>query len=206
MKSIKDSIANFQNEFVTQNRELLDELDKGQSPHTLFVTCSDSRVVPNLLMDSKPGELFVMRNIANIIPPHTETGGFEQTASVLEYAIKALKVKRVIICAHSRCGGCAALYNSEEELKELPIVYKWLNVSRNIPSIVEKEISEGVKEDKAILTEQYNLKLQLQNLLTYPYIETAVFNGELEVVGMHYDVGTGGVTQYNASTNSFESV
>jgi carbonic anhydrase len=200
---IKDGVANFKGTYFEENQELFEQLFKGQNPHTLFISCSDSRVVPNLLTSSKPGELFALRNIANIVPPHSETDDFLETRSVLDYAVNFLKVKRIVICGHSQCGGCEALHQGPEALAHLPYVAKWLELSKSIPEIVNNDLAAGIKESKALLTEQYNLKLQLQHLLTYPFIEKKVFDGKLQVLALHYTIKTGDVSYYDAPTNSF---
>lgn len=201
--NIRDGVANFRGTYFEENQKLFEDLFKGQNPHTLFISCSDSRVVPNILTSSKPGELFALRNIANIVPPFSESDEFMESRAVLDYAVNFLKVKRVVICGHSQCGGCEALHQSKEALAHLPFVTKWLEISKNIPEIVKKDLEAGMKESRALLTEQYNLKLQLQNLLTYPFIERKVFEGELEVLALHYTIKTGEVTCYHAPSNSF---
>lgn len=107
------------------------DLEQQQNPHTLFIGCSDSRVVPNLITIANPGELFIVRNIANMIPPYDPTGDSDiATSSTIEYAVNVLNVENIVVCGHSNCGGCRAIFESDESMKELPKVKKWLEIAQ----------------------------------------------------------------------------
>ena len=188
-------------------------LKRRQHPHTLFIGCSDSRVVPELITKSLPGELFVVRNIANIVPKFEES--YEctitsATTAAIEYAVKILKVKNIIVCGHSNCGGCAAIYLPDEVLDEIPFTKKWLELSAN----VKKRVTEGLKENNKVkdlemrewLTEHMNIVEQIRHLLTYPFIEEKYNKKELDIMGMYYTIETGEVLIYNAKKGAFEPV
>lgn len=107
------------------------DLEQQQNPHTLFIGCSDSRVVPNLITIANPGELFIVRNIANMIPPYDPTGDSDiATSSTIEYAVNVLNVENIVVCGHSNCGGCRAIFESDESMKEFPKVKKWLEIAQ----------------------------------------------------------------------------
>ena len=117
MQEILDGAVKFMEEDFLEHKELFESLSDGQTPHTLFVGCIDSRVVPNLITNTMPGDLVVVRNIANIVPPYRKSEEFLATTSAIEYSLQALNVKNVIICGHSNCGGCAALWMDESKFK-----------------------------------------------------------------------------------------
>jgi len=207
-------LIKFRTQDYEEHKNLFCRLKRHQEPHTLFITCSDSRVVPQLITKSLPGELFVVRNIANIIPKYKEAHEYVATTSAMtaaiEYAVKVLKVKSIIICGHSNCGGCSAIYYPEEVLNEIPATKKWLEVAENVKTrVVEEMKSNGKTKDleyREWLTEQMNIVEQIKHLLTYPYVVERFNNNELEIIGMYYTIETGEVFIYDSHKGSFELV
>ncbi len=209
MEKLFQGVVQFKKEDFEKHRELFCSLGRRQKPHTLFIGCSDSRVVPNLITRCHPGELFVIRNVANIVPPFRATEEYVATTSAIEYAVQALKVDTIVVCGHSNCGGCAALHSPPDALQQLPHVRKWLEVSREVPGRVTRRLEEaGVDSPEARewLTEQINITVQMRNLLTYPYINEKYQKGELSILGWHYIIETGEIFNYNNETSSFELV
>ncbi len=178
-------------------------------PHTLFITCVDSRIDPNRLTQSKPGELYVVRNIGNMIPPFRDeddniADGYLATTSSIEYSIKKLKVKNIIVCGHSNCGACAAAYN-HEMLSEMPYVKKWLELLKPTISRVN-EMKPESDHKRVWLTELQNIQQQLYNLLSYPFIEEKFNRGELQIYGWYYNLMNGQILNYNIITREFKSI
>lgn len=210
MDKLFQGVVQFKKEDFEKHRELFCSLGRRQKPHTLFIGCSDSRVVPNLITNCHPGELFVVRNVANIVPPFRATEEYVATTSAIEYAVQALKVDTIVVCGHSNCGGCAALHSSPEALAHLPHVRKWLDVSKEVPGRVTRRLDEaGVTdspEAREWLTEQINITVQMRNLLTYPYVRERYERGELKIFGWHYIIETGEIFNYNSETSAFELV
>ncbi|GAB1536821.1 carbonic anhydrase [Geovibrio sp. ADMFC3] len=205
MKELFDGVVRFRDEDYADHRELFENLGSRQSPHTLFVGCSDSRVVPSLITRTMPGELFVVRNIANMVPPYRETSDYVATTSAVEYAVNILNVQNIIVCGHSNCGGCSALYQSEESLVNVPKVKKWLELA----APVKKKVAEICGDDagrREWVTEQVNVIHQVRNLLTYPYIKERVNKGELTLYGWYYIISTGEVYNYNFETGYFDLI
>lgn len=205
MKELFNGVVRFRDEDYADHRELFENLGDKQAPHTLFVGCSDSRVVPNLITRTMPGELFVVRNIANMVPPYRETSDYVATTSAVEYAVNILNVQNIIICGHSNCGGCSALYQSPEALSNVPKVRKWLELAEP----VKKKATEICGDDPAKrewVTEQVNIIQQVRNLLTYPYIKERVNKGELTLYGWYYIIATGEVYNYNFETGYFDLI
>lgn len=206
MEKLFKGIARFRREDFESHRELFKELGRKQQPHTLFVGCSDSRVVPELITRTRPGELFMIRNIANIIPPYRRTDEYVGTASAVEYAVQVLNVEAIVICGHSNCGGCAAMHESPEKLKHIPDVARWLQASSEVKDRVERQLVEGTPEEKEWLTEQINILVQMRNLLTYPYIRQRYDEGRIDILGWYYIIETGEVFNFNDQSETFELI
>ena len=215
MHKLIAGLIKFRTQDFEEHKNLFGKLKRRQEPHTLFIACSDSRVVPELITKSLPGELFVVRNVANIVPTYLEAHEYEATCSstsattaALEYAVKILKVENIIICGHSNCGGCSAIYLPDSVLDELPATKKWLKISENVKKRVLEELKEdnleGNLEMKEWLTEQVNIVEQIRHLLTYPFIEEKYNNNEINIIGMYYTIQTGEVFIYNAEKSTFE--
>ena len=201
---ITDGIVEFRREDFEKNKELFQELKDNQHPHTFYIGCSDSRIVPNLITKTFPGEVFVVRNIANIVPPFDKNDGtLKCTAAILEYAVKYLEVKNIVICGHSDCGGLKALFYPKEKLKQLPFVSHWLSLVEDL----KEEVShvEDIKR-KRWKIEQLNVVRQIKNLFTYPFVKEAYKAGKLKVYGWYYIIETGEVYSYNKETKEFELI
>jgi carbonic anhydrase len=206
MDKLFRGIMEFRREEFERHRELFQELGRKQKPHTLFIGCSDSRVVPNLITGSAPGELFIVRNVANIVPPYRSTEEYVGTTSAVEYAVLSLGVDTIVVCGHSNCGGCAALNKPEEELAHLPHVRKWLEVSREVKGRVDRLMTGDTPEERECLTEQVNVLVQMKNLLTYPYVREKYERYELKIFGWHYLIETGEIYNFNDATQLFELI
>ncbi len=205
MAEIFEGVIKFKEEDFESHKELFKELGKQQKPHTLFITCSDSRIDPNMITKTKPGELFTVRNIANIVPPYEKSIRYAGTTSAVEYAVKVLKVKNIVICGHSNCGGCAALFKSEEELKDVPFVKKWLELAKPVKNKVFEILDNPDDfEKREWLTEQINVVEQLKHLFTYDYIVDNLDN--LNIYGWYYIIETGEIFNYNFETGLFELI
>jgi carbonic anhydrase len=196
----------FREEDFHSHRELFKELGRSQQPHTLFVGCSDSRVVPNLITQTHPGELFIIRNVANIVPPYRFTEEYVATTSAVEYAVQELKVDSIVVCGHSNCGGCAAMNMSEEQLAHMPHVRKWLAVSKEVKGRVDRLMQGDSAEEREWLTEQVNILVQMRNLLTYPYIRSRYEEGKLNIYGWYYIIETSEIYNFNDEKEIFELI
>lgn len=206
MEELFDGVKEFSSGEFKKNKILFKSLSKKQNPHTLFISCSDSRIVPNLITKSFPGDLFIIRNIANIVPPYRQSSEYLSTTSAIEYAIKVLSVKNVVICGHSNCGGCKALYYDNETLDTIPITKKWLELAIPAKERVEKLKSKFSYDTTDWLVEQENIVLQINHLLSYPYIKEKYHNNTLNIYGWYYDIENGIVYNYNKLEKVFERI
>ncbi len=190
----------FREEEFEKHRELFKELGRQQKPHTLFIGCSDSRVVPSLITKTDPGELFIVRNVANIVPPYRRTEEYVATTSAIEYAVQVLEVDTIVVCGHSNCGGCAAINKDPGELEHLPHVRKWLEVSREVKGRVDRLVTDDSPEEREWLTERVNILVQMKNLLTAEKYR----DGKLQICGWHYIIETGEIYNFNDEAQHFE--
>lgn len=207
MQFLFDGVKEFSANDFEKNKELFQSLSSTQQPHTLFIGCSDSRVVPDLITKSLPGDLFVVRNIANIVPHYRASSEYLSTTSSIEYAIQVLDVKNIIVCGHSNCGGCKALFLDENELKKIPHTRKWLELAKNAKVQAETILKEvGSSNDMEWLVEQENIVEQMNHLLTYPMVEERYSKGLVNIYGWYYEIGSGKVFNYNIAEKIFEKI
>jgi len=199
MQKLADGIHEFQTTYFAQNRELFQRLaTDGQRPETLFITCSDSRVVPNLLTNTAPGELFTIRNVGNVVP-HGLPGG---TAAAIEYAVEVLEVEHVIICGHTHCGAIQAVLDPSK-MDRLPYVRRWLQETTRVRGIVEERYKElqGAARVAAAVAE--NVLVQLENLRAYPFVADRLDAGRLHMSGWVFRIETGEVFGYDPDHGQF---
>ncbi len=199
-------VLRFRNEEFLEHQNLFSTLGNNQDPHTLFIGCADSRVVPNLITNTLPGELFVVRNIANLVPHYRISSEFAATTAAIEYAVVVLEVENIVVCGHSNCGGCSALYLPEEKLNKIPNVKKWLELAAPIKKQV---LEEGKYEDEKrrnLHTELLNVVEQLKHLLSYPFIKERFEKGQIKLYGWYYVIETGDVYDYNFDSKEFRLI
>jgi carbonic anhydrase len=183
-------LRRFQREVLPAKRDLFRRLAKGQKPHTLFVGCSDSRVDPNLLTSTEPGDLFVLRNAGNVVPPYGASTGGE--AATVEYAIQVLGISHILVCGHTHCGAIQALLE-QEAVADLPAVRGWLRqleATRRIVSEQPDDIEPEALMERAI---KANVLVQLANLTTHPVVAARMQSDNFRLVGCVYWIATGAV-------------
>ncbi len=207
MENLIRGTVEFRTNDFEKHKELFKQISESQYPHTLFIGCSDSRVVPNFITSTLPGEIFVIRNIANIVPVYQAAGDYLGITSAIEYAVQALHVDNILVCGHSNCGGCAALFKPEEQLTHIPHTRKWLELSKTVRDRVLQLLpSDNDAGAREWMAEQMNVVEQLRHLLTYPYIEQRYREGTLNLIGWHYIIETGEVFGYNGEKGFFELI
>lgn len=204
MQKLLEGLVEFKRNEFEQHKKLFENLGRQQNPHTLFVGCSDSRVMPNMITKTLPGELFMVRNIANIVPLYRQSSEFLATTSAIEYAIQVLNVGNIVVCGHSNCGGCAALYWDDEKLKSIPHTRKWLELSSKVREKVEKQLPDGDLAAREWLTEQINIVEQIKHLFSYPFIKEKYQQSRLEIYGWYYIIETGEIYDYKKDKGCFE--
>lgn len=204
MENLIDGAKKFQSEIFPQFQEVFEKLKHGQSPHTLFIGCSDSRLIPDLITRSLPGELFVVRNIANIVPRYRISSEYLATTSAIEFAILGLNVKNIVVCGHSNCGGCRAIL-VQSAIENMPHTRKWLEQSKSIIDNIDLTKYSNQSEIFQYIEKQ-NIIMQLENLMSYPFIKEKYDRNELQIFGWYFDIATGSVFNYNKLKRNFEKI
>jgi carbonic anhydrase len=202
IRTIIKGLNDFQQNYFKANQDLFERLSHGQSPEILFITCCDSRIDPNLLTQSQPGELFIIRNFGNTIPPYGTLNSSE--AAGIEYAVQCLNVKEIIICGHSLCGSIKGLLKLQSLSDEMPLVYNWLDhYGESIRRII-RENYQGYSEEEVVkIATQTNVLNQVANLETYPVIRSRLHAGKLCLHAWVYELETGQILAYDVSKNQF---
>ena len=208
MHKLISGIVEFREQHLPKHAERFRELALAQSPDTLMVTCSDSRVVPNLLVSTDPGELFVMRNVGNLIPPATAEGisiGDLSEASAIEYAVLVLKVANIVVCGHSECGAMKAAM-ARNPRPDAPNLEKWLHHARTAAFRLEHEGALDSTLQPHDQLSQLNVLVQLEHLMSYPIVREQVADGALRLSGWWFDIATGNMYSYERASRSFEVI
>lgn len=201
MQKLIRGLRHFRNELFASKRELFEDLVKGQEPDALFITCADSRILPHLITQAGPGDLFVLRNLGNIVPAYgADMEG--AAASTIEFAVTALGVKDIIVCGHSHCGAMMAMLDGER-LRDLPLVEKWLVHADATRAIIRENYAHLAEEQILNVAIQENVLSQLESLKTHPVVAAAVGRGELALQGWVYKIETGEVFAYSADEGQF---
>ncbi|MCW6509587.1 carbonic anhydrase [Lichenifustis flavocetrariae] len=197
-----DGVREFREKVFPEQREHFEKLAEGQSPGTLFITCADSRVVPEMLTQTEPGELFVCRNIGNIVPTYGEMLG--GVSAVIEYAVMALKVKNIVICGHSDCGAMKGLLHVHDSaLDAMPTVRSWLRNAEAARTVVEATRGDLEGDDKVQALVEQNVITQLQHLETHPSVAAALATDRIALHGWVYGIKGGDVRAYDVETKRF---
>ncbi|HRD64818.1 MAG TPA: carbonic anhydrase [Candidatus Competibacter sp.] len=208
MTTINELLQGFQRFRVKNfepNRELFNRLAmQGQTPRTLLIGCSDSRVDPAILTDSAPGDLFVVRNVANLIPPYETGGRYHGTSAAVEFAVCNLKVHNIIVLGHSRCGGIRALLEGYGENEEGEgFIAPWVKIAASARDEVLQRWPDASKEFKQRACERAGIRASLNNLMTFPFIRQRVEQGQLKLYGWYYDLENGELMQYDPEKDRF---
>ena len=200
MQKLVQGIHHFQDNLFSPQRELFERLADGQHPETLFITCSDSRINPNLLTQTDPGELFIIRNAGNLVPPFGAANGGE--AATIEFAVVGLGVQDIILCGHSYCGAMKGLLYPES-LAKLPTMAAWLSHAEATRWVARQKYADRSEADLLNITIQENVLMQLENLRTHPAVAVAVASGKLKLHGWVYKFETGQVFAYTPQEGQF---
>ena len=209
---LSSGFRRFQHRWYHPEEPLFQELRSGQKPLALVIACSDSRVDPVLLTDSRPGDLFILRNVANLVHPYVPGGGALSQNAALEYAVKHLKVQDIIVMGHACCGGIKALVSARArilageflpEAEEDEFIGPWVSVAVRALEEAEKELAGTSLADKARACELWSVRLSLANLLTFPWVKEAVDEGRLVLHGWYFDLQSGELLEFDPKEQAF---
>lgn len=200
MEKLVDSIHRFQSGVFGEQKDLFAPLSKGQEPDALFITCSDNRVSPTLITQTIPGDLFILRNAGNIVPPYGLIHGGE--TATIEYAIDALAVKDIIICGHTHCGAMKAVLDPTG-LDELPAVKDWLTYAEATRRVMKTRYKDLPENEKLATCIEENVLVQIENLRTHPSVLAALTRGEMRLHAWVYEIESGKVMAFDDNAGQY---
>jgi carbonic anhydrase len=201
MQKLVHGIQRFQNQIVQPNQDFFERLAAGQSPMAMFITCSDSRINPNQLTQTEPGDLFVLRNVGNIIPPSGTSNNGE--AAAIEFAVEGLKIRDIIVCGHTHCGAMKGLLDMPS-IKTMQHVRKWLRHAEATQQIVEENYKHLSGDARLTVATEENVLVQIRHLQAMPPVAAAMGRGEMNIYGWMYKIETGEVFQYDWNEKQFQ--
>jgi carbonic anhydrase len=200
LQHIVDGFMRFRHEVFPEQEELFKKLATAQRPRAMFIACADSRIVPELITQSSPGDLFVTRNVGNVVPPYGQMNGGVSTA--IEYAVVALGVHHIIICGHSDCGAMRAVLNPQT-LEKMPTVKAWLQHAEVARTVVQDNCQCATEQESMHVLTQENVIAQLQHLRTHPSVASKMASGQLFIHGWVYSIETSEILAYDAEQDRF---
>ncbi len=177
----------------------------GQSPEHLVITCSDSRVDPSTLFETNPGDIFVVRNVANLVPPYEKGGGFHGVSAAIEFAVQNIKVKNIIVLGHRQCGGIRALMDSENMQKD-SFVSQWMKIAEKAKISVLKKQPDADFESKCRHCEEEAIKVSIENLRTFPFIQKNETLGLVTILGLYFDLEQGHLYSLTNRSENFQQI
>jgi carbonic anhydrase len=203
IQRLAEGVHQFQKEIFKLEESFFQNLAHGQSPEVLFITCADSRVNPNLVTQTAPGELFLVRNVGNLVPVYTSVIGAE--AAAIEFAVQQLRVKDIIVCGHTFCGAMQALLGEGPKAAPLPAMEAWLRHADPTRDIIRRNYAHLSGEELWRATIKENVLVQLEQLRTHPAVDAALREGRLHLHGWVYHLEDGGVAAYDPETAQFRA-
>lgn len=199
MDRLIEGYRQFRETYFKRNREVFKELAQGQSPRAMVISCCDSRVDPGLIFNAGPGEIFSLRNVANLIPPFAPDDRHHSTSAAIEFAVRALKVQHIIVMGHARCGGIRALLGAHEG----DFIGPWMRIAEPARDIAIKQAGDQDRDLVQRICEHETLKISLANLRTFPWIQQAIRAGELELHCWYYDLDQGELQGLDETSGEF---
>jgi carbonic anhydrase len=200
MRDLVHGVHRFQKSIFSERRALFERLADGQTPHSLFITCADSRIDPTLLTQADPGDLFILRNAGNLVPAYAKELGAE--AAAIEYALAVLDVEHIIVCGHSHCGAMTALVDPKSA-EGLPAVAQWLENAEATRRVMHENYPDLAQGDAVNVAIQENVLIQLENLRTHPMVAARLASNRLWLHGWVYKIETGEVFGFEEDEGQF---
>ena len=193
----------FRQKYFEGNNNLYEDLKNGQNPKILVIACSDSRVDPAIILNCKPGDLFVVRNVANLVPPYENDGGHHGTSAALEFAVLGLVIKHIIILGHSSCGGIQALVEDPTKMQEENFISRWMEIAKPaLQKTITNYPNQSIKEQVGNCA-KFALINSLNNLLTFPWIKDRATSGELSLHSWYFNIDSGIIEEFDSLKQEF---
>jgi len=206
MQQLIEGVHRFRNDEFGSYRSLFQRLSReGQNPHTLFITCADSRVLAELITQSKPGDLFVVKNIGNIVPPSAVTGTTNSTAAAIEFAVETLRVSDIVVCGHTQCGAMHALLGNAPLSDRTPHLRDWLTLAAPVRDIIHTQYTHITDPDqRQNVAAEENVLFALENLHSYYCVQDRLMDGSLRLHGWFFKIATAELFAYNPEVRQFK--
>jgi carbonic anhydrase len=192
----------FRETYFQRNREMFEELAQGQSPKALVISCCDSRVDPGMIFNAQPGEIFSIRNVANLVPPFAPDDRHHSTSAAIEFAVRALRVPHIIVMGHANCGGVRALLGAHEG----DFIGPWMRIAEPARDLAINKAGDEGSDVIQRLCEHETLKISLANLRTFPWIRRALQLNEIQLHGWYYDLEKAELQELDEATGEFKSL
>ncbi len=196
----------FKERYFNKDESLYQKLSgQGQTPKTLIIGCSDSRVDPAIISSAEPGELFIVRNVANLVPPCISMDGVHGVSSAIEFAVENLKVENIIVLGHRQCGGIRALMESKGPFKK-SFIGQWMQVSLAAKESVLKKYGSADFETQCLHCEMESIVISMENLKTFPFVRAAMRDRDMQIIGAYFDLEKGELLEYDQEQNGFRNI
>ncbi len=196
IEKLLSGFQRFREKYFEEQPELYHQLvTEGQSPPTIVISCCDSRVHPAQILDTEPGDIFVVRNVANLVPPCVDDGKTHGTSAALEFAIKHLQVRNVMILGHGQCGGIKSLMEGSHHSKDYRFIDPWMQIAKPAREKVLLEHPDAAFDQQCRICESESIKISMENLYSFPWIQKRVEQGELSIYGFYFDIASGELQQ-----------
>jgi carbonic anhydrase len=208
MQKLLEGVHRFQQREFGKYKEVFRRLSRdGQKPHTLFITCADSRVVAELITQSKPGDIFVIKNIGNIVPPAADDIGWNSTGAGIEFAVDILGVSDVVVCGHSQCGAISALMKPEAAPEELKLLRKWISLAAPVRETIERNYHHLDSEAARIrAAEEENVLFSIDQLHAYSSVARRLQEGSLRLHAWFFKIDTAELFGYDPENRQFQLI
>ena len=203
---LTEGYKKFRQKYFDGTNSIFEDLKNGQNPKILIIACSDSRVDPAIILNCKPGDLFVIRNVANLVPPYENDDSHHGTSAALEFAVCSLEVKHIIIFGHSSCGGIGALVENPNKMREGNFISKWMELASPAYEKTIKNYPNSSVQEKVSNCARFALINSLKNLNTFPWIKSRVETEELSLHSWYFNIETGIIEEFQPKLNSFEDL
>ncbi len=201
LKRFSAGFQRFQKTWYCPENNIYEDLRAGQNPYAMVIACSDSRVDPVILLDATPGDLFVVRNVANLVPPYEPDGHYHGVSAALEYAVRYLRIGHIMVMGHARCGGFTSLLEADHQEGEFLNI--WMSLACRAKAEVERTLPEASPEERQRACEMWGVRFSLDNLMGYPWIREAVDEGRLLLHGLYFDMSSGELLYFDAGRRAF---
>ena len=210
MRAVSELVSGYQTflrEQYPREAEIYKSLaEGGQSPRTMIVACCDSRVDPSRIFSAKPGELFIVRNVANLVPPFEPLGEYHGTSAAIEFAVTALEVKNILILGHARCGGVHGFIRGQVQPQATSFIGKWISLLKPAWGEVVQNGGRMDEAERQRALELTSIRFSLDNLGTFPFVKERLERGDISLHGGFFDIATGGLQAMDPQTGEFEPV